>query len=145
MSKTQTIDVNTLIVQLEAIRSEISQLRSLISQLLLQRDGIAKAKSSIDAISNNNEENIIFPLDPGYTAMSIAKPIDKNHFIIYLGADIYAKLETNEAMKILTEREGELNNAINDVGQRLSQLEKLQDQYEAVLQQISEQAQQQKV
>jgi len=145
MSRSQTIDPNALIAQLEAIRSEISQLRTLISQLLLQKDGVTKAKSGIDSISNGPDGDVIFPLDPGYVALTLAKPSDKNHFIIYLGADIFAKLETNDAMKILTEREGELNQAINDVSQRLSQLEKLQDQYEAILQQIAEQVQQQKV
>jgi prefoldin alpha subunit len=143
-NKQQVVDPNELMAQYEAVKSQISQLRTLISQLLLQKDGVEKAKSSIDSISNGDDMDTIFPLDPGYTAMIFAKPSDRNHYIIYLGADIFAKLETPEAMKVLTERESELDRAINDLNQRLNQLEKLQEQYEAVLQQIAVALQQQK-
>ncbi|MCE4623731.1 MAG: prefoldin subunit alpha [Caldisphaeraceae archaeon] len=144
MSKREAIDVNELMLQYEAVKSEISQLRSLISQLLIQKDGIEKAKSSIDTISNSKSpDEVIFPLDPGYMAMIFARPVDKNQYIIYLGADVYAKLNSIEAMKILTEREGELNQVINNVNQRLLQLENLREQYEAILQQVATEIQKQ--
>ncbi|PVU69053.1 prefoldin subunit alpha, partial [Acidilobus sp. SCGC AC-742_M05] len=40
-----------------------------------------------------------------------------------------------EGLKLLTEEEGEINKAINEVAKRLSEVESLQSQYESVIQQ----------
>ncbi|MFP3319950.1 MAG: prefoldin subunit alpha, partial [Acidilobus sp.] len=55
--------------------------------------------------------------------------------IVHLGAEVYAKVDASEGLKLLAEEEGELNKAINEVAKRLSEVESLQSQYESVIQQ----------
>jgi prefoldin alpha subunit len=139
----RVVTLDDLVAQLDAIRAEVSNLRDLLTQLVAQRDSVTKTKEGLDAIARSPEGSpVLFPLSSGYEALVEATPSDRNKVIIHLGADIYAKLDVAEGLKVLSEREGELNKLINEVSQRLAQLESLEAQYESVIQQAVASAQQ---
>ncbi len=132
----RTVTLDELMAQLDAIKAEISNLRDLLTQLSAQRDSVTRAKDSLDAIARSSDNSpVLFPLSGGFEALMEAVPLNKGKVIIHLGADIYAKVDVSEGLKILGEEEGELNKAIGEVSQRLAQLESLESQYESVIQQ----------
>lgn len=137
-----TVTLDDLVAQLELIRAEVSRLKDLLAQLTAERNSIVVAKDTIDAIARSGQGTpLLFPLSTSPVAFVEATAINKDKVIIHLGADVYAKLDVSEGLKMLSEEESNYNRAIEEVSKRLSELENLQAQYEAVIQQALGQAQ----
>ncbi|MGC9072007.1 MAG: prefoldin subunit alpha [Acidilobus sp.] len=132
----RVITLDELVAQLDIIRAEASRLRDLLNQLVAERDLVSRAKEGIDAIVKSAPDSLVlFPLSTGYVALIEAKPQTRDKVIVHLGAEVYVKIDISEGLKLLSEEESEITRAINGVAQRLSEVERLQGQYEAVLQQ----------
>lgn len=130
------VTLDELVAQLDLIRAEASRLRDLLNQLIAERDLITRAKEGIDAIVKSSPDSpVLFPLSTGYVALMEAKPQSRDKVIVHLGADVYAKVDVSEGLRLLSEEEGQLSRAIEEVARRLSEVERLQGQYEAVIQQ----------
>jgi prefoldin alpha subunit len=135
-SRGRAVTLDELVAQLDMIRAEAARLRDLLNQLMTERDLIVRAKEGIDAmIRSNPDASLLFPLSTGLVALIEAKPESRNKVIVHLGAEVYAKVDASEGLKLLAEEEGEINKAINEVAKRLSEVESLQSQYESVIQQ----------
>ncbi len=138
----RVVTLDDLIVQLELIKAEASRLRDLLTNLVAERNSIRVAKDTIDAITRAEQgANLLFPLSSNPIAFVEVNAVDKNEVIVHLGADVYAKLDVSEGLRLLSEEEGNYNKMIEEVSTRLSELENLQAQYEAVIQQALRQAQ----
>ena len=132
----RVVTLDELVAQLDLIRAEASRLRDLLNQLIAERDLITRAKEGIDAIVKSSPDSpVLFPLSTGYVALMEAKPQSRDKVIVHLGADVYAKVDVSEGLRLLSEEEGQLSRAIEEVARRLSEVERLQGQYEAVIQQ----------
>ncbi|MGC9210253.1 MAG: prefoldin subunit alpha [Acidilobus sp.] len=132
----RVVTLDELVAQLDIIRAEASRLRDLLNQLVAERDLISRAKEGIDAIVKSAPDApILFPLSTGYVALVEAKPQSRDKVIVHLGAEVYAKVDVSEGLRLLSEEESEITRAINEVARRLSEVERLQGQYEAVIQQ----------
>ena len=133
------VTLDELVAQLELIRAEAARLRDLLAQLNAEKSAITAAKESIDSILKASQGSpVLFPLSTSPVALIEATPVSKDKVIVHLGADVYAKMDVSEALKLLAEEEGEYTRAIQEVSQRLAELENLQAQYEAVIRQAVE-------
>ncbi|WP_211096554.1 prefoldin subunit alpha [Acidilobus sp. 7A] len=138
----RAVTLDELVAQLDAIRSQANNLRSLLDSLTEERGSVVRSKDGLDAIARSSQGSVVlFPLSDNYEVLVEAIPQNKDKVLVHLGADVYAKLDVSEGLKILSEREGELNKAIGEVSQRLAQLESLEAQYESVIQQALASAQ----
>ena len=132
----RVVTLDELVAQLDLIRAEASRLRDLLNQLIAERDLITRAKEGIDAIVKSSPDSpVLFPLSTGYVALMEAKPQSRDKVIVHLGADVYAKVDVSDGLRLLSEEEGQLSRAIEEVARRLNEVERLQGQYEAVIQQ----------
>ena len=133
------VTLDELVAQLELIRAEAARLRDLLTQLNAEKAAITVAKESIDSILKAGQGSpVLFPLSTSPVALVEATPVSKDKVIVHLGADVYAKMDVSEALRLLTEEEGEYTRAIQEVSRRLAELENLQAQYEAVIRQAIE-------
>ncbi len=132
----RVVTLDELVAQLDIIRAEAARLRDLLNQLVAEKDLISRAKEGIDAIVKSSPDSpVLFPLSTGYVAFVEAKPQSRDKVIVHLGADVYAKVDVSDGLRLLSEQESEVSRAIDEVARRLSEVERLQGQYEAVIQQ----------
>ncbi len=130
-----TVDVNQLYAIVSAIKDEIEGLQGLQAQLSDLYERVRRAKESIDAIVLfKNRESFLIPLEPGSLVLSEMSPKDREKFIVNIGLDIYAKLDANEAQRVLSTKESEILKKLEEVSKRLNELAQAYEQYQAILQ-----------
>jgi len=96
----RAVTLDELVAQLDAIRSQANSLRSLLDSLTEERDSVVRSKDGLDAIARSSQGSVVlFPLSDNYEVLVEAIPQNKDKVLVHLGADVYAKLESQRASR----------------------------------------------
>ena len=125
--------VAALQAQLAALQEQIASLQAAVAQLEQALANLVRAADSVDGVLKWGEEEVIFPLDPGFNAAVRGRPLDKDRFIVHLGMEYYAEVDSATALKILAARRGRVEESLNQARQRLAALTSLYERYQSML------------
>ncbi len=134
----QQVDPTVLVAQMQAIREQANRVQAFIAQLTSMRDNVAKSREALEALKKGVGSFIAY-LDPGLNAAINVTDNSGGRVLVNIGFNIYAKVEIDKAIEILSERERILSRNIGEANRQLNELVKLHSQYQALLQSIVEQ------
>ncbi|MEM4512806.1 MAG: hypothetical protein QXK97_05900, partial [Acidilobaceae archaeon] len=103
------------------------------------KESVERAIAGLKSINESEDSAIVF-LDPAYNVAVAVAPLERGRALVSLGFNIYAKLPTDQAVKILEERRARLERAVDETAKTISQLASLHDRYYLLLQQLVAQA-----
>ncbi|MEM1873440.1 MAG: hypothetical protein QXS85_01535 [Acidilobaceae archaeon] len=138
-SKRPEVDLETLALNIQLVREEIDALKDYLRRLLEAKESVERAIAGLKSINESEDSAIVF-LDPAYNVAVAVAPLERGRALVSLGFNIYAKLPTDQAVKILEERRARLERAVDETAKTISQLASLHDRYYLLLQQLVAQA-----
>ncbi len=125
--------ISAIQAQLAALQEEIAGVQAAIAQLEQALSNLARAADSIDGVVRWGESEVVFPLDPGFNAAVRGRPLEKDRFIVHLGLEYYAEVDSAIALKVIASRRGRVEESLNQARQRLAALTSLYERYRAML------------
>jgi prefoldin alpha subunit len=128
-----TIDINALYAQMQAVAEEISKLRAVESQVLAALDSLRRAKDSIDAFVRLKEGRILIPLDPQLNGFAYVNIAESDRFIVSLGLNYYALVDSAKALDILSNKERALTNQLSALRKMIQDYAAIYERYRQVL------------
>ncbi len=129
----QKVDVAALAAQVQVLRDQIEALQDYLRGLVQARDNVVRSIEGLKALKGSPESFIVH-LDPNMNAAVTVNLVDREHVIVHMGLNVYAKMGFNEAIKMLEERRGKLEKAIEETRKAIGSIASLHDQYQALLQ-----------
>lgn len=129
----QKVDVAALAAQVQVLRDQIEALQDYLRRLAQARDNVVRSIEGLKALKGA-QESFIVHLDPNMNAAIAVNLADRDHVIVHMGLNVYAKIGFDDAIKILEERRGKLEKAIDETKKAISGIATLHDQYQALLQ-----------
>ena len=134
----QQVDPAVIMAQMQAIREQANRVQAFIAQLASMRDNVAKSREALEALKKGVDSFIAY-LDPGLNVAINVADRSGGKVFVNIGFNIYAKVEIEKAIEILSERERILSRNIGEANRQLNELVKLHNQYQAILQSVVEQ------
>ncbi len=129
------IDPNTLLAQAQALRERMEQLQTAIASAEQTRVNVLRAVETIKALKTDSD--LLVPADPDFNALVKARPVDKENVVVRLGGDIYAKVPSEDAVKLLEEKARGIAKQIQLLTEELRQVAQALQTTEMLLQQIA--------
>jgi prefoldin alpha subunit len=128
MSQPQTVDLNTIMAQVEMLRERLAALELLIANVQDAITHVEAALKTLDAVSKYNE--ILVPGDGGFNTMIFASVQEKDKILYHIGGNVYAVLPREKVedlllkrLQILSKNLSELNRERENTAAQLAQLE----------------------
>ncbi|MBW9140981.1 MAG: prefoldin subunit alpha [Candidatus Aramenus sp.] len=135
------ISLEDLLAQADLLKRQIDELQKLQAELLDSLSAIKSAKDALEELKNPQKEMYLSGDKRNFLMLKTSQvSIDK--VLVYLGLSYYAEVTPDVAVKILSERENELNASLQEVNKRLTESANAYAQIAEILNSI--QAQQQK-
>lgn len=138
----EEVDPAILAAQIQALREQIEILQGYLAQITQSRDSVVKAREGLRVVSASEGE-VILPLDPAANTLIRVSPVERREVTVHIGLGIFVRTSVEEAIKILEEKEGRLNKAIEEVRRRLREAADAHNRYQLLLQQVLAQRSQQ--
>ncbi|MDM7274545.1 MAG: prefoldin subunit alpha [Thermoprotei archaeon] len=129
----QKVDVAALAAQVQVLRDQIEALQDYLGRLVQARDSVVRSIEGLKALKGA-QESFIVHLDPNMNAAVAVNLADRDRVIVHMGLNVYAKMGFEDAIKILEERRGKLEKAIEETRKAIGGIASLHDQYQALLQ-----------
>jgi len=136
-----TVDINALYAQMQAIAEEISKLRAVEGQVLAALDSLRRAKDSIDAFVRLKKGRILIPLDPQLNGFAYVDIAENDRFIVSLGLNYYALVDSAKALDILSGKERALINQLSSLRKMIQDYAAVYERYRKVLEAVLARAQ----
>ncbi len=134
------ISLEDLLAQADILRKQIDDLQKLQTELLDSLSAVKSAKDAIDELKNP-QTDIYLSGDKRSFIMLKASQVSIDKVLVYLGLSYYAEVTPDVAIKLLSEREKELDASLQEVNKRLSESANAYAQIADILNRIQEQQQ----
>ncbi|MEB2837297.1 MAG: prefoldin subunit alpha [Desulfurococcales archaeon] len=135
------IDIGAVYAQMQALAEEINKLRAVEAQMVGSLESIKRAKDTIDEFVRLKEGTVLMPLDPQLNGFAYVSIAESDKFIVSLGLNYYAELDSAKALEVLSQKERALNGQLASLRETLKDYVNLYERYRQVLEALAAQAQ----
>lgn len=134
------ISLEDLLAQADLLKKQIDDLQKAQSEIADSLSAIKSAKDTIDELKTPQNDLFLSGDKKGFLMLRIPEAkVDK--VIVYLGLTYYAEVAPDTAVKILSDRENELNLTLQEINKKLSESINAYSQISDILNRIQEQQQ----
>ncbi len=135
------IDIGAVYTQMQALAEEINKLRAIEAQIVGSLESIRRAKDTIDEFVKLKQGTVLMPLDPQLNGFAYVSIAESDKFIVSLGLNYYAELDSAKALEVLSLKERALNSQLASLRETLRDYINLYERYRQVLEALAAQAQ----
>jgi len=128
-------ELRSLVEQLEALKSYIGELQARLQVVLNELEEVRLSRNTLTQLRDARDGSILVALDRRGHALVYAQIVDKEHVVIALGGDLYAKVPIERAIQVLTEREREIARIAGDIESEIKKVTNLYNEISKKLQQ----------
>ncbi|AWR94909.1 prefoldin subunit alpha [Acidianus brierleyi] len=134
------ISLEDLLAQADLLKKQIEDLQKAQSEIADSLSAIKSAKDTIDELKTPKNDLFLSGDKKGFLMLRIPEA-KADKVIVYLGLTYYAEVTPDTAVKILSDRENELNLTLQEVNKKLSESINAYSQISDILNRIQEQQQ----
>jgi len=128
-------ELRSLVEQFEALKNYIGELQARLQVVLNELEEVRLSRSTLAQLREADNKSILVALDRRGHALVYAQIADKEHVVLALGGDLYARIPIERAIQVLTEREREIARAAGDIESEIKKVANLYNEVSKKLQQ----------
>lgn len=137
------VSLDALMAQLSDLRNYISALQAQIDKLITELTEVKSSENVVSELKIKAPDEVLAPADRRGHIMLRAKPVVVNTVVVHIGGDYYAELPLEKAIEILLSKEKELSNVLTQLRKELNKAAEYHDQLQLLVNSLIEQAQKQ--